>query len=336
MYKPVVAITMGDAAGIGPEIILKAFELRRIYKICRPIIIGDARVMDYNKKVGTFESKLKIKNIQEASEADYEFGIVDVLDLKNIDLKNLVMGEPQAQAGRASYEYIFTAVRLALDKKIDAITTAPINKEAMHLGGCNYPGHTEILADMTNTKDFAMMFISNELRVILVTIHHSLKEIPAIINKERILRTIILAQKNMQMLTFSTPRIAVCGLNPHAGEKGIFGTEEIEHIVPAINDAKRLGINATGPYPADTAFYRTVKKKEFDIVVSMYHDQGCIPFKLLAFNTGVNVTVGLPIIRTSVDHGTAYGRAGKRLGTGNPKSLIEAIKMAAKLSKKRV
>lgn len=331
--KPIIGITMGDAAGIGPEIIDKTLSLKDIYQICRPIVIGDAKVLNEIQRVA--KTNLKIRSVNDVSEAVFTYGVVDVLDLRNIKLDQLKMGQPQAMAGKASFEYIKKATELALKKKIDAITTAPISKEALNLAGYRYPGHTEILAELTNTKEYAMMFIAGSFRVILVTTHVPLKNVASLIRKNKVFTAIRLAYQTLQKLGIKNPKIAVAGLNPHAGEGGLFGLEEIKEIKPAVKSAKECGIDVTGPLPADTVFYRS-RKGEFDIVVAMYHDQGTIPIKLLGFEIGVNITVGLPIIRTSVDHGTAYRRAGLRLGTGNPASLIEAIKLAVKLSQTKI
>jgi 4-hydroxythreonine-4-phosphate dehydrogenase len=327
--KPIIGITMGDAAGIGPEIINKALSLEEIYQICRPVVIGDADVLAEAQEVAG--TNISINKIRELSDASFIHGVMDVLDLDNIELENLRMGKPQKMTGRASFEYIEKAIELAMKGDIQAITTAPISKEALHLAGYNYPGHTEILAEHTNTKDYGMMFIAGPLRTILVTIHVSLREACDLITREQVLSSIKLAYETLKKFGFEDPRIAVAGLNPHASEGGLFGSEDLNEIKPAVDSAIKLGINAVGPLPADTLFYRA-KNGGFDIVVAMYHDQGCIPIKLLGFEIGVNITVGLPIIRTSVDHGTAYRRAGLRLGTGNPASLIEAIKLAVKLS----
>jgi len=339
--KPIVGITMGDAAGIGPEIIAKALSLREIYETCRPVVIGDADVMREGIKVARIN--LEINPIKELSEARFEHGIIDVLDLNNVRVKDLEAGKPQAMAGKASVEYIEKAVELALRGEIHAVATAPISKEAMNMAGYKYAGHTELLAHLTGARDYAMMLTAGPLRVIHVTTHLPLSEVSRMIKKERVLRTIRLAVLIMRKLGFSNPRIAVAGLNPHCGEGGLFGKEEIEEIIPAVESARREGLNVTGPLPADTVFIRA-KGGEFDIVVAMYHDQGHIPIKMLGLEWdeakkrwvsvgGVNITVGLPIIRTSVDHGTAYGKAGRREGTANPQSLIEAIKTAAKLVK---
>ena len=251
------------------------------------------------------------------------------------------MGKAQAMAGKAAVEYVEKAVELALKEEIHAIATAPVSKEAINLAGYNYMGHTEILAHLTNTRDYAMMLIAGSLRVIHVTAHVTLSEIPKLIKKDRVLTTLKLAHDSLQNLGFENPRISVAGLNPHKGEGGLLGKEEINEIAPAVDLARKQGINITGPLPADTIFVRA-KGGEFDIVVAMYHDQGHIPVKLLGFKWnktenrfdsvgGINITIGLPIIRTSVDHGTAFDIAGK--GIASEKSLLNAILYACKLAK---
>jgi 4-hydroxythreonine-4-phosphate dehydrogenase len=341
--KPIVGITMGDAAGIGPEIIAKALFLKDIYDICRPIVIGDARVMKEGIRIAHVQ--LMINSVRSISEAVFKYGTVDVLNLNNIEIDKLKMGQAQAMAGKAAVEYIEKAVEMALSGEIHAIATAPISKEAINMAGYTYAGHTEILAHLTKTKDYAMMLITGPLRVIHVTTHVPLRNVAKFIKRKKVLTTIKIAYEALKDLGFKEPRIAVCGLNPHAGEGGLFGREELDEILPAIESAKRLGINVMGPLPADTVFVRA-KGGEFDVVVAMYHDQGHIPIKLIGFEFdenarqwksvgGVNVTVGLPIIRTSVDHGTAYGKAGRREGTANPQSMIESIKLAAKMASEK-
>jgi len=327
--KPIVAVTMGDPAGVGPEIVAKAFSSDGVFQACRPVAIGDADVMTEGLKVAHVQ--LDIHPIKRVSEARFEFGTIDIIDLKNIQVDKLRMGEPQPTAGKAAVEYVRKAVELALAGEIHAITTAPLSKAAMNMAGYRYAGHTELLADLTGTKEYNMMLVTRELRVIHVTTHVSLREACDMIKKNRVLSTIRLVDEAMKDFGIEKPRIAVAGLNPHAGEDGLFGKEEIEEIIPAVNASKELGIDVTGPYPADTVFSRA-KNHEFDVVVAMYHDQGHIPVKVLGFETGVNLSIGIPIIRTSVDHGTAYRRAGLRLGTADPSSLVEAIKLAAKLA----
>lgn len=328
--RPTIGITMGDAAGIGPEIIDKALSKKEIYKISRPIVIGDASVLSDALKVA--KVKVKIQTVAGPSSARFEFGTIEVIDLKNIRLSELKMGQVQAMAGKASVEYVQKAVELTLRGEIDAMVTAPLNKEAMNMSGYDYAGHTEILADLTKTKDYAMMLVAGKLRVVHVTTHVSMRQACSLIKKERVLTVIRLTHQVVQRLGTEKPKIAVAGFNPHAGESGMFGDEEIREITPAIEDARKSGMDVLGPMPPDTVFLRA-SKGEFDAVVAMYHDQGHIPVKMLGFESGVNVTIGLPIIRTSVDHGTAYRRAGLRLGTGDPTSLEEAIKLAVQMAR---
>jgi 4-hydroxythreonine-4-phosphate dehydrogenase len=321
---------MGDAAGVGPEIIDKALAKKEFYNIARPIVIGDASVIEDALKVA--KVKVDINSVKDVSEAKYEHGTIEVIDLKNIRLSELKMGQVQAMAGEASVKYVEKAVEMALENKIDAIVTAPLNKEAMHLAGYDYAGHTEILAHLTKTKDYAMMLVAGHLRVIHVTTHVSMRDACELIKKDRVLTTIRLTNEVTKKMGVKAPKIAISGFNPHAGESGLFGNEEIKEITPAIESAKKNNMNVIGPMPPDTVFLRA-SRGEYDAVVAMYHDQGHIPVKMLGFESGINVTIGLPIIRTSVDHGTAYRRAGLRLGTGDPTSLEEAMKLAVQMAK---
>lgn len=321
---------MGDAAGVGPEIIDKALAKKEFYNIARPIVIGDASVIEDALKVA--KVKVDINSVKDVSEAKYEHGTIEVIDLKNIRLSELKMGQVQAMAGEASVKYVEKAVEMALENKIDAIVTAPLNKEAMNLAGYDYAGHTEILAHLTKTKDYAMMLVAGHLRVIHVTTHVSMRDACELIKKDRVLTTIRLTNEVTKKMGVKAPKIAISGFNPHAGESGLFGNEETKEITPAIESAKKNNMNVIGPMPPDTVFLRA-SRGEYDAVVAMYHDQGHIPVKMLGFESGINVTIGLPIIRTSVDHGTAYRRAGLRLGTGDPTSLEEAMKLAVQMSK---
>lgn len=319
-----IAITMGEPGGVGPEIIVKALFCAEIRDYCTPVVIGDVKVI--KRAVELAGLPLKVKSLSKFSDSKPEIGTIDVIDIKSpMPFKK---GVPSAQGGKAVASYIKRAVELASKKQIDAIVTAPISKESLKLAGYTWQGHTELLAELTKTKDFAMMFVSGKLKVILATIHVSLKEVPHLINEKLILKTITLAKKGSDMLGIKNPRIAIAGLNPHAGEAGLFGDEEIKVIIPAVKKACEKGFKVSGPYPPDVVFYKAYKG-DFDIVVCMYHDQGLIPFKMLAFDTGVNVTVGLPIIRTSPDHGTAFDIAWKNIA--NPSSMLEAIKLAARL-----
>jgi len=325
--KPIIGITMGDASGIGPEIIAEALMIKNIYEICRPLVIGDTDVMA--KAIQVANARLKINSIKNVSEGKFVHGTMDVLNLNNIRIDKLKIGQIDEMAGKAAVEYVEKTTKLALKGAIHAIVTAPINKEAVNKAGYRFTGHTELLAKLTKAKHVAMVLVAGSLRVIHVTTHVSLRKACGLIKKERVLATIKLEYKDMQSMGIEEPRIAVAGLNPHAGEGMLFGAEEINEIKPAVLTARNLGINAVGPIPPDTVFVRA-KNGEFDAVVAMYHDQGHIPAKLLAFPGGVNVTIGLPIIRTSVDHGTAFNIAWR--GTANPQSLIEAIKLASKMA----
>ncbi|MBI4698667.1 MAG: 4-hydroxythreonine-4-phosphate dehydrogenase PdxA [Nitrospirae bacterium] len=320
-----VAITMGDPGGVGPEIIIKALLSAGIRDICIPVAIGDRVVIE--ETLSLLNLPLKLRIIKSPEEAGAEPGTIELIDMRM--LNKFWGGKPTAEGGRACAGYIKKAAELALDKKVEAIVTAPISKEALKLAGIKWPGHTEMLAELTGTKDFAMMFVSGKLKLILATIHVPLKKVPGIISERLLLKTISLAKKGAGMLGIKNPRIAVAGLNPHAGESGILGDEEARVIAPAIRKARNKRIAVSGPYPPDVIFHKAYKG-EFDIVLCMYHDQGLIPFKMLAFDTGVNMTVGLPVIRTSPDHGTAFDIAWTN--RANPSSMIEAIKLAVKLN----
>lgn len=328
--KPVLGITMGDATGCGPEIIVKSLAEASFYEMSRLFVIGDAKIM--RRAVGIVGSSLKVRTVDSIAAAGKEAGVIDVLDFDNLPV-DLPFATVDARAGKAAYEYVAKGVDMAMVGQIDAIVTAPLNKEAMNLGGYHYAGHTEILGALSGTRDYAMMLVGGPLRVIHVSTHVSLREACNRTKQARVLKVIELADESCKLLGIAEPRVAVAGLNPHAGEAGMFGTEEIEEIIPAIEAAKAKGICATGPIAPDTVFYRTALKGHFDIVVCMYHDQGHIPMKVLSFETGVNVTVGLPFIRTSVDHGTAFGKAGK--GTADHRSLNESILLGAKMAETR-
>jgi 4-hydroxythreonine-4-phosphate dehydrogenase len=320
-----LAVTMGDPGGIGPEIIVKAIGSPEVRRCCTPIVIGDPSVME--DALTLLGHPLKLKIVRTARDSEPDRGVMEVISAISSSVK-FEKNKPTPEGGRAAAVCIQKAVQLALSKQVDGIVTAPISKEALKMAGLKWPGHTEMLADLTAAKDYAMMLIGGPLRVILVTIHTALRNVPALITRRKIVRTISLARKACDMLGIRRPRIAVAGLNPHAGEKGIFGDEEIRKIIPAVREAVNGGIPVSGPYPPDTVFHKAYCG-EIDIIVCMYHDQGLIPLKMIAFEKGVNVTVGLPFIRTSPDHGTAYDIAWK--GIADPSSMIEAIKLAAKL-----
>ena len=341
--RPILALTMGDAAGIGPEICAKALSVEEIYEICRPLVVGDLGAMRMGAEVGGV--RLGLNPVEGVQDALFEWGAIDVLDLGNIDVEDLVMGVPQAMAGRASVEYVVRAAEMAMAGDVDAVVTAPLNKEAMNMAGFPYAGHTELLAELSGTRDYAMMLLAGSLRVVHVTTHVPLREVPDLITRDRVLQKIRIAERAARALGVERPRIAVVGLNPHSGEGGMFGREEIEAITPSIDDARGLGLDVEGPIPADTV-YGKAAGGAYDIVVAMYHDQGHIPVKLAGFKweadeggwgsvSGVNVTVGLPFIRTSVDHGTAYGKAGRREGTANPESMMDAMRIAVRMVEAR-
>lgn len=319
--KP-IAITMGDPCGIGPEICTKLFAAGLPHPA---FVIGDAGMM--RRAVAALGLSLEVRAISRPSEARQHAGIIDVLAVSDLPV-NLPVGMIDARAGQAAYDYVVRAIDLAQAGLIDAMVTAPIAKEAMKAAAINYPGHTEILAEKSGTSDFAMMLVNDELRAMLVTIHVSLKEAIALVTSDRVLRTIRLAHQACLAYGIAKPRIAVAGLNPHAGEGGMFGTEDVREIAPAIADAQRDGMDASGPWPGDTVFMRA-RRGEFDIVVAMYHDQGLIPVKYMGIDHGVNVTVGLPFIRTSVDHGTAFDIAGT--GKASHESLRCAFEQAVQL-----
>ncbi|EIW19301.1 MULTISPECIES: 4-hydroxythreonine-4-phosphate dehydrogenase PdxA [Pelosinus] len=326
--KPILGITMGDAAGIGPEIIVKALAAKEIYEIARPVVFGDKKIME--RAIGIVGADVTCQSVQDVALAGRTYGIIDVVDLDNLPL-DLPFAQVDGRAGKAAYEYIEKAVVYALKAQIHAIVTAPLNKEALNLGGCHYPGHTEILGALSGQKDYSMMLVGGALKVIHVTTHVPLRKACDLVKKDRVLRVIRLANDTLKMMGIEKPRIAVAGLNPHSGEHGLFGTEDELEITPAVDAAKVMGMDVTGPVPPDTVFYQAAIRERFDIVVVMYHDQGHIPIKVLGFETGVNVTVGLPFIRTSVDHGTAFDIAGKGIADG--KSMTESLLLGAKMAK---
>ena len=315
---------MGDACGIGPEIIAKMYT--NAQSLPPTLVLGDEGCL--RRATRLLGLTLAVKGIKSPEEFQFTPETIHVISLSNLP-ENLPFGELDARAGKAAFDYIRAGIDLALQKRIRAVVTAPINKEALRLADIHYPGHTEILADFSGTKDFAMMLMNNDLRVILVTIHVSLREAIEQLTIERELITIRLAHRAMTQLGFSQPRIAVAGLNPHAGEHGLFGAEDETIIKPAIQQAQSEGIDVSGPWPGDTVFMHAHKGR-FEIVVAQYHDQGLIPVKYLGVDEGVNITVGLPFVRTSVDHGTAFDIAGT--GKASEASLRVAVAQAALLT----
>jgi len=347
---PTIGITMGDAAGIGPELCLQALQSPEVLDCCVPVVFGSHSILKRVARKCSLPCPSNVITAKEWNELaigqdanstkNWKGDKALVVDCGGLDSQKVACGKIQAECGTAAYDYIQRAINAAMIGKTCAVVTAPIHKEALQLAGVPFHGHTEMLAAHTGTKDYCMMLTSAEISVCLVTTHLALAKVPAEITKERIFKVIELASLAMKQLSTSplssgydsdsnaSPALTVCGLNPHAGEHGIFGNEEDHIIMPAIERARAAGFNITGPLPPDTAFIPAYREKT-DAYIVMYHDQGLIPFKMLAFDTGVNVTLGLPIIRTSVDHGTAFDIAWQ--GKASPKSIIEAIKTAVQL-----
>lgn len=350
--KPIIGITMGDPAGNGPEITIKALSHEELYERCNPIVVGDAKILEQAKGfVGRPDIKIHI--CEKVSDALFEYGTVDVLHLSLIeDVERFEIGKVSVEGGNAAFQCVKKVIELAMDEEVDATCTNALNKEAMNKGlefykgersdgYTHFDGHTEIYATYTNTKKYTMMLAHHDLRVVHVSTHVSLREACERVKKDRVLEVIDIAYKACRNMGIAEPKVAVAGLNPHCGENGLFGTEEIEEIKPAIEEAKKQGINAIGPIPPDSVFSEALGGW-YDIVVCMYHDQGHIPLKTVGFVydrekqqwkavEGVNVTLGLPIIRTSVDHGTGFALAGK--GTSNELSLVNAIDYAVLMAK---
>ena len=327
--KLLIGITMGDPCGIGPEIVLKALQSPAIRRIANYVIIGNRKVLDHTAKAlkipaiyQTISYLPKIENLKQP---------VSLLSIGNFKSNLMKQHRPTAEGGELSVQCVIRGINFAMSGHINALVTAPICKEAIHLGGYGYPGHTEMLHIFSGAERVVMLMAGGKLRVAFATTHIALKDVPQSITIEDILGTITITNSGLkQHFGISKPRIAVCGLNPHAGEEGIFGDEERKVIIPAIEKAKKKGIQCDGPVSADTVFYKALKGT-YDVVVAIYHDQGAIPLKLHAFETGANITLGIPFVRTSPDHGTAYDIAGK--GVANPRSMMEAIKMAVKMAK---
>lgn len=336
--KPLIAITMGDPASIGPEIAVKALLDHQIHEICRPLLVGDAEVFrDIIRKMGLDTTIHSIANV---SEATFEFNHIDVLDLRNVTLENLKFGEISAMAGNAAFEAVKKVIDLAMAGEVDATVTGPINKKSINEAGHHFAGHTEIYAHYTGTKKYAMLLVEDHIKVIHVSTHVSLRQACDLVKKARILEVTELLRNGLVQLGETNLKIGIAGLNPHAGDSGLFGTEDDQEIAPAVEEARRLGYEVEGPVPPDTLFAKA-STGQYGGVVAMYHDQGHIPFKLAGFKwnaekkqmdsvKGVNITMGLPIIRTSVDHGTAFEIAGR--GIASADAMIFAIQSAVKLS----
>lgn len=328
--RPMIVITMGDAAGIGPEVIVKALLSKQIYDSCCPLVVGDGVTM--SRAIKLLDSPLQLHLVNESGEANGEFGSIDFIDLKNLDQSEISVGQICGACGKAAMEYIAQAAQLALTGKVRAVVTTPINKEATLQAGYGDVGHLEYFARITDTREYATMLVSGSLRAVHLTTHHSLRDACELVTKERILAKLKLTHDSFEQWGITHPRIGVAALNPHAGEGGAFGSEESEQILPAVKEAQELGIDAKGPFPADSIFNRAING-EFDVTLVMYHDQGHIPVKVHGFERSVSVALGLPFIRTSVDHGTAFDIAGK--GVADSQSLEEAIRIAVQLCEGR-
>ncbi len=339
--KPIIAITMGDPASIGPEIAVKALLNKKITSVCRPLIVGDASV--FNHIIQHLQLSATVNAIKSVADAKFERGVIDVFDLGNTKIDELKFGEISAMAGHASFEAVKKAIELAMAGEVDATVTGPINKKSINEAGHHFAGHTEIYAHYTGTKKYAMLLVEDSLKVIHVSTHVSLRQACDLVKKDRILEVVNLLHNGLKQLGETNLKIGVAGLNPHAGDNGLFGTEDDLEILPAVEEAKRLGFDIEGPVPPDTLFAKAATGA-YGAVVAMYHDQGHIPFKLNGFKwneekkqmdsvKGVNITMGLPIIRTSVDHGTAFEIAGK--GIASADAMVLAIESAVQLSKNK-
>jgi len=324
--KPIIAISMGDPAGVGPEVAAKALARDEVWDRCRPLVVGDADVM---AKAAALVGGLSLRTIHDAGEARFDRSAPDVLDLGNVELATLQPGQVDAACGQASVAYIKRAVALVTAGHAEAVCTGPINKAALKSAGIPYIGHTELLADLVGEERVTTMLATTGLRVVHVTRHVALAEVAALITRERVLDTIRLTDAGLRQMGFPAPRVAVAALNPHGGDEGLMGREEIEAIGPAVEAARGEGIAASGPIPADSVFFRAIRG-EFDVVVAMFHDQGHIPIKTHGFERSVTVTLGLPIVRTSVDHGTAFDIAWQ--GIAHEESMVESLLLAARLA----
>ena len=337
---PKLAITMGDPAGIGPEICVRSLSHKATYEQCRPIIVGDAKIIQLAVDFLKLDTPLTVNAVKSVDDALFKHGTIDVFDLDLVDIATFEFGKVQKQCGNAAFQYVRTAIELAMNKEVDGTCTALLNKEAIHLAGHNYDGHTEIYATFTGTKKYAMLLAEGKLRVIHVSTHVSLREACDRCKKNRIIEVYELIDDACRQFGIEKPHIAVAGLNPHCSENGLFGWEEEKEIIPAVEELRARGFNADGPIPPDSVFAKA-KCGWYDGVVAMYHDQGHIPLKVLGFNwdeesgkmlpqRGVNITLGLPIIRVSVDHGTAFDVAGK--GVAAEDALLASIEYATRMA----
>lgn len=328
MKRPVIGIPLGDPAGVGPEIVVKSLSYDEIYETCKPVVVGDKGIIEQAMRFCNIN--LAINLIEDPKDGLYTKGTIDLIDLNNIDIGTFQMGKVQAEGGKAAFEYIKTIIDLALEKKVDAIATTPINKESLKAAGVPYIGHTEILEDLTNTDNPLTMFQVYDLRVFFLTRHVSLRQACELVKEESVYEFILRCKEALRVLGVNSPRLAVAGLNPHSGENGLFGYEEVNEIVPAIKRAREQGIDVVGPVPADSVFHFGLKGK-YDAVLSLYHDQGHIATKMVDFERTISITNNMPFLRTSVDHGTAFDIAGT--GVVSDVSMVEAIKLAALYAK---
>ena len=325
MEKPIIAVTMGDPAGIGPEIVAKSIADKATYDVARCIVIGDKKVME--KAIKIVGADLKVNVVESPADGDYSYGVLNMIDLDNIDMSMFEYGKINAMCGQAAFDYIKKSIEITMDKQADAVATTPINKESLHAAEVDFIGHTEIFGALTGTADPLTMFETNGLRVFFLTRHKSLRDMLDDIKKDRIIDYVERCTDALRRLGVKEGTMAVAGLNPHSGEHGLFGWEEVKEIAPAVEELKERGFNVAGPVPADSVFHQAAQGR-FNSVLSLYHDQGHIATKTLDFDRTISITNGMPILRTSVDHGTAFDIAGK--GIAGAVSMEEAIRLAAK------
>ena len=325
MEKPIIAVTMGDPAGIGPEIVAKSIADKATYDVARCIVIGDKKVME--KAIKIVWADLKVNVVESPADGDYSYGVLNMIDLDNIDMSRFEYGKINAMCGQAAFDYIKKSIEITMDKQADAVATTPINKESLHAAEVDFIGHTEIFGALTGTADPLTMFETNGLRVFFLTRHKSLRDMLDDIKKDRIIDYVERCTDALIRLGVKEGTMAVAGLNPHSGEHGLFGWEEVKEIAPAVEELKERGFNVAGPVPADSVFHQAAQGR-FNSVLSLYHDQGHFATKTLDFDRTISITNGMPILRTSVDHGTAFDIAGK--GIAGAVSMEEAIRLAAK------
>ena len=325
MKKPLIAVTLGDPAGIGPEIVARSIADKELFAITNCIVVGDRKIVE--KAIEITGEDLRVKVVEDPADGDYSEGVLNMIDLDNIDMDKFEYGKVSAMCGKAAFEYIEKSIQITMEGKADAVATTPINKEALHAAEINYIGHTEIFGGLTDTADPLTMFETNEMRVFFLTRHVSLRDMLDMITKDRIIDYVVRCTEALKKLGVTEGTMAVAGLNPHSGEHGLFGWEEVNEIAPAVEELKKMGYNVAGPVPADSVFHQAELGK-YNSVLSLYHDQGHIATKTLDFDRTIAITNGMPILRTSVDHGTAFDIAGK--GIAGAVSMKEAIRLAAK------